>query len=106
MGGKLIINVVTCYRLLIPKGTRQLADLNYGVGVRLEPGYCSIKWKQAPDDPFSFTVSGDTGAVKPGEYGAELFASYDRYSLDPPRRTCIALFKSTLSTYGPIIITP
>jgi hypothetical protein len=74
---KLIINVVTYYRLLIPKGTRQLVDLNYGVGVRLEPGYCSIEWKQASGDPFSFTVSGDTGGVVPGEYGAQLFASND-----------------------------
>lgn len=39
-------------------GTRELANLNYGICVRMEAGYCSIQWSQS-SDPYSFTVTGD-----------------------------------------------
>jgi hypothetical protein len=46
-------------------GTRQLANTNYGVCVRMAQGYCSIQWQQNPSDPYSFTVSGDTDGIDP-----------------------------------------
>lgn len=39
-------------------GTREIANLNYGVCVRMEAGYCSIRWMQT-NDRYSFTVTGD-----------------------------------------------
>jgi hypothetical protein len=45
------------------EGTRQLANTNYVVGIRVAQGMCSIKWWQDPNDKYSFTVSGDTAAV-------------------------------------------
>ncbi|XP_047105568.1 uncharacterized protein LOC124774927 [Schistocerca piceifrons] len=44
-------------------GTRELVNLNYGVCVQMQPGYCCIEWSQNPADPYSFTVSGDTGGL-------------------------------------------
>jgi hypothetical protein len=44
-------------------GTRQIANTNYGVCVQTAAGYCSIQWTQTPNDPYSFTVSGDTGGI-------------------------------------------
>lgn len=41
-------------------GTRQIANTNYGVCVRMAQGYCGIEWSQTA--PNSFTVSGDTGS--------------------------------------------
>jgi hypothetical protein len=80
--------------------------MNYGVGVRAAPGYCSIEWTQASNDPYSFTVSGDTEVVQPpGKYSAQSFADHDQPSLDHPRNKCVASFKSALPIYGPIIIT-
>lgn len=41
-------------------GTRELANLNYGVCIEMQPGYCSIQWSQSSGDLYSFSVSGDT----------------------------------------------
>lgn len=46
-------------------GTREIANLNYGVCVQMAPGYCSIEWSQNPADRYSFTVSGDTETLDP-----------------------------------------
>jgi len=46
-------------------GTRQLTNTNYGVCVRMAAGYCSIQWQQNSNDPYSFTVSGDTDGIDP-----------------------------------------
>ncbi|XP_039763573.1 uncharacterized protein LOC120636252 [Pararge aegeria] len=40
-------------------GTRQLANLNYGICIRMEAGFCQIQYAQAANDPFSFTLTGD-----------------------------------------------
>lgn len=53
------INSDSVYRTDIP-GTRELANLNYGLCVKMAPGYCGIEWSQSPGDPYSFTVSGPT----------------------------------------------
>ncbi|XP_018332641.1 uncharacterized protein LOC108742105 [Agrilus planipennis] len=49
-------------------GTRELANLNYGVCIQMVPGYCAIQWSQSAGDPYSFSVSGDTVglSVDPG----------------------------------------
>ncbi|CAG9769869.1 unnamed protein product [Ceutorhynchus assimilis] len=50
-------------------GTRQLANMNYGVCVGMFPGYCSIRWSQS-SDLYGFSVSGDTfTAVGDGTLG-------------------------------------
>lgn len=49
--------VVTAFGMQII-GTRELANLNYGVCIRMEAGFCSIEWSQTTDQ-FSFTVTGD-----------------------------------------------
>nr|XP_033339572.1 uncharacterized protein LOC117228032 isoform X1 [Megalopta genalis] len=41
--------------------TRQIANTNYGVCVRMAQGYCAIEWSQTTNN--SFSVSGDTGSV-------------------------------------------
>ncbi|CAB3225430.1 unnamed protein product [Arctia plantaginis] len=40
-------------------GTRQIANLNYGICIRMEAGYCAIRYTQAANDVFSFTLTGD-----------------------------------------------
>lgn len=60
-------------------GTRELANLNYGVCVEMQPGYCSIEWSQAAGDAYSFSVSGntimDTGAGTVGTAAVSLIGS-------------------------------
>lgn len=48
-------------------GTREMANLNYGVCIAMQPGYCSITWSQT-SDPYSFTVTNNTVglSVDPG----------------------------------------
>lgn len=41
-------------------GTREIANLNYGVCIATQPGYCSIRWTQTSGDPYSFTITGNT----------------------------------------------
>lgn len=41
-------------------GTRELANLNYGVCVAMQPGYCCIQWSQSGSSVYSFSVTGDT----------------------------------------------
>ncbi|PZC79688.1 hypothetical protein B5X24_HaOG216087 [Helicoverpa armigera] len=40
-------------------GTRQIVNLNYGICIRMEAGYCAIQYAQVANDAFSFTVTGD-----------------------------------------------
>lgn len=66
-----------------PAGTRQLANTNYVVGVRVAYGYCSITWEQDPDDIYSYTVSGDTGGFVDylGKYSSQPFTSSNCLSI-------------------------
>ncbi|KAJ9585755.1 hypothetical protein L9F63_002450, partial [Diploptera punctata] len=43
--------------------TREIANLNYGVCIKMAPNYCTIQWSQSSGDAYSFTVSGDTGGI-------------------------------------------
>lgn len=45
------------------QGTRQLANEQYGICVRQWANQCSISWSQLSSDIYSFTVTGDVGAV-------------------------------------------
>jgi hypothetical protein len=56
-------------------GTRQISSITYGVCVQAALGYCSIQWMQNPNDPYSFTVSGDTAGIDP-----TLLGKYDNYA--------------------------
>lgn len=47
------------------EGTRQLANMQYGICVRKWASQCSITWAPISSDIFSFTVTGDVGAVDP-----------------------------------------
>ncbi|XP_054014781.1 uncharacterized protein LOC128895856 [Hylaeus anthracinus] len=53
-------------------GTRQMANTNYGVCVRMAQGYCGIEWSQTT--PSSFSVSGDTGSFDSTIIGTEFAA--------------------------------
>lgn len=44
--------------LINQPGTREIANLNYGVCIRMAADNCAIRWSQA-DGSFSFTVTGD-----------------------------------------------
>lgn len=41
-------------------GTRQLASMNYGICIRMAPGYCSIRWSTSSGNAFAFSLSGDS----------------------------------------------
>ena len=41
------------------EGVNHLANLNYAACVRMESGYCGIRWSQYPSDAVSFTISGE-----------------------------------------------
>lgn len=45
------------------EGSRQIANLKYGICVAASVGSCSITYSALPSDPYSFTVSGDVGGV-------------------------------------------
>lgn len=45
------------------EGSRQIANLNYGICIEAESGACSITYAPLSSDPYSFTLSGDVGAV-------------------------------------------
>lgn len=45
------------------EGSRQIANLNYGICIAAEPGSCSITYSPLSSDPYSFTVTGDAGGV-------------------------------------------
>lgn len=45
------------------EGSRQIANLNYGICIEAESGSCSITYAPLSSDPYSFTLSGDVGAV-------------------------------------------
>lgn len=47
------------------EGSRQLVNQQYGICVRKWAGQCSITWSQLASDPYSFTLTGDVGAVDP-----------------------------------------
>lgn len=56
-------------------GTRQIANMNYGICIAMVPDYCSIRWSQTAGDPTSFTVSGDTDGTAPDALGTQAAAS-------------------------------
>lgn len=56
VSGALVVNANNQTR----PGTRELANLNYGVCIQMQPGYCTIQWSQSGSADTSFTVSGDT----------------------------------------------
>lgn len=53
-------------------GTREIANTNYGVCIRMARGYCAIEWSQTTAN--SFSVSGDTGSLDPTIIGPEFAA--------------------------------
>ncbi|GAB0097031.1 uncharacterized protein DMENIID0001_126230 [Sergentomyia squamirostris] len=46
-------------------GTRQLANLRYGICIRMGSNMCSITYSLPDGQPFAFTVTGDVGAIDP-----------------------------------------
>lgn len=53
-------------------GTRELANLNYGICIEMLPGFCGIEWTQTRNDRYSFTVSGNTIGTLPNLPGAPM----------------------------------
>lgn len=59
------------------EGTRQLANQQYGICVRRWAGQCSITWSRLASDLFSFTLTGDVGAVDPTLLGTVALQQQD-----------------------------
>lgn len=49
-------------------GTRQLANLRYGICIRSKSA-CSITYSVLSSDSYSFTMTGDVGAIEPALLG-------------------------------------
>lgn len=47
------------------EGSRQIASMNYGICVRPADNMCTITYSILSSDVYSFTVTGDVGAVDP-----------------------------------------
>ncbi|XP_042858960.1 uncharacterized protein LOC122245079 [Penaeus japonicus] len=55
---------------LVPSGTRQLANQNYGICIKAENGYCGITWQRNKAvGNNSFTVSGNVPGTDPSLVG-------------------------------------
>lgn len=57
------------------EGTRQLASTSYGICIRMAPNQCSITYSQSSNDIYSFTITGDVGAVDPSLLGTAVVQS-------------------------------
>lgn len=55
-------------------GTRQIVNLNYGICIRMEAGYCAIQYSQVAGDAFSFTLTGDVEGADNTVLGTQLGA--------------------------------
>lgn len=51
------------------EGSRQIAGLSYGICIKAATSQCSITYTRVGSDMFSFTVTGDVGAVDPALLG-------------------------------------
>lgn len=58
-------------------GTRQIANQEYGICVRMGASQCSITWSQVSSDIYAFTVTNDVGAVDPTLLGTINVQSQD-----------------------------
>lgn len=47
------------------QGTRQIANHQYGICIRMGANQCSITWSQVSSDLFAFTMTNDVGAIDP-----------------------------------------
>lgn len=45
------------------EGSRQIANLNYGICIAASSGSCSITYSPLSSDPYAFTMTGDVGGV-------------------------------------------
>lgn len=51
------------------EGSRQIANLNYGICVAAQSGSCSVTYSPLSSDPYSFTITGDVAGVDPALLG-------------------------------------
>ncbi|XP_036336598.1 uncharacterized protein LOC118746796 [Rhagoletis pomonella] len=58
-------------------GTRQIANQQYGICVRMGAGMCSITWSQVSSDAYSFTLTNDVAVVDPSLLGTATVQSQD-----------------------------
>ncbi|KAJ0183789.1 hypothetical protein K1T71_000212 [Dendrolimus kikuchii] len=57
-------------------GTRQIVNLNYGICIRMEAGYCAIQYAQTSNE-YSFTVTGDVEGADDTVLGTDVGAEND-----------------------------
>lgn len=57
------------------EGSRQIANLNYGICIAAQSGSCSITYSPLSSDPYSFTLSGDVGGVEATMLGSSTLQS-------------------------------
>lgn len=83
-------------------GSRQIASLNYGICIRAVSS-CSITYSILSSDVYSFTMTGDVGAVDPVLLGTgtlqEQFCK-SRFLIELKRNTKIFKIKTFLRFYG------
>ncbi|KAG4074579.1 hypothetical protein HA402_004450 [Bradysia odoriphaga] len=76
-------------------GTRQIANLNYGICIATAADQCSITYSTLSSDTYSFTVTGDVGAVDPALLGTSALqdqsCSTDYIVIPSPRQNNAAL---------------
>ncbi|XP_049295387.1 uncharacterized protein LOC125770120 [Anopheles funestus] len=56
------------------RGSRQLANTNYGICIRTAAARCSITYSLPPNDRYAFTLSGDAIAVDPALLGMAMLS--------------------------------
>lgn len=54
------------------EGSRQIANLNYGICIAAAAGSCSITYSPLSSDPYSFSLTGDVGGVDVTMLGSAL----------------------------------
>lgn len=52
------------------EGSRQIANLNYGICIAAASGSCSITYSPLSSDPYAFTMTGDVGGVEAALLGS------------------------------------
>ncbi|XP_065361164.1 uncharacterized protein LOC135954851 [Calliphora vicina] len=58
-------------------GSRQIANHQYGICIRMGANKCSITWSQVDSDAYSFTLTNDVGAVDPSLLATEAVQSQE-----------------------------
>lgn len=86
------------------EGTRQISGLNYGICMRVADSMCTITYSSLSSDVYSFTMTGDVGAVDPILLGTGTLQSQqcatDFVVIPNPTQTTTALISDRFCGLG------